>query len=83
MTLAVAAQNGLLRIRRPGWDLQTYLRIHLYGKRFAPFGDLWDRNIQNVLGFSTPQRVFLIGDGTDDYEPYTGEPDSDDMVTET
>lgn len=80
MTLDQLTAAGIARFLRPVWaDPAAYARIDLTPGGFrGPWMHLYDRRTQEAIGEPTPQHMPCVGDATDDYEPYHGEPDPAD-----
>ena len=79
MTLHEAVSLNIRRIRRPVWDENSYIKLHVVDGMMGPWAQLYDRKIQEPMGTPTPQQTFAIGDTTDDYVEYVGELDRNDF----
>ena len=81
MTLNEAAKGGINRVRRPMWaNPNAYARIDLVSGGMGPWLHLYDRDSQEVIGATTPQRFMLLNDTLNDYEEYQGEIDRTDAA---
>lgn len=80
MNIKEATQKGICRLRRPMWvPDECYIKIDLIAGGYGPWGHLFSRKEQAMIGEPTPQNFLVIGDATDDYEPYQGELDNADV----
>jgi len=81
MTLSEAAKQGVVRLTRPGWAADAYVKIHITPDgRLGPWMWLASRIRQECdrLGMVCPSEILAIGDKTDDYEPFVGDIDERD-----
>lgn len=75
MTLSEAVAQGHAWLRRKEWNTGARLRIdimvHDDGTRFrGPWGHLYDRETQRLIGAPTPQDFVMLDSGSDDeWEP--------------
>jgi hypothetical protein len=76
MTIQQAIQQRIPRVRQPQWaNPSAYLRLPLFADGgHGPWAELYDDlTQQDVLGERPgSQRVFLMFDTSENYEPYTG-----------
>ena len=71
MTLNECMRRKLTRIRKPNWQANAYLELHLGDDGFyGPWGRLFDQPTQNIIGVDSPQSVLLVGDDSEDWEEF-------------
>ena len=69
MTLSEASQQGIQKLRKPQWVTKAYLQIDLFPNGgHGPWGHLYDKETQQVIGEPTPQHVLVLGDTSDNWE---------------
>jgi len=85
MTIREALDNKVARIRQPHWIEEAYLKLDLLEGGFhGPWGHLYSRGEQQVIGEPTPQNFLVIcmnQNGENDFERYTGELDEEDKLS--
>lgn len=78
MTIAELAADGVERIRLPHWaDDDDYLRIYIHAGGYGLIGDLYSP-VQVLLGYDRPQSIMLVGENSDEWEAFTGDPADDE-----
>lgn len=76
MKLEEALKQGNNRARRIIWaESNCYLK-RLPG---TPISQLWSRRTQKIIECETPQVMILFTDNNEDWEPFTGEIDKEDI----
>ena len=83
ISIQEATKQGIKRLRDPRWvNPEAYIRIGIIengGRRFhGPWGSLYDRKTQEVIGEPTPQKFLLMQLLDDNGEEYKGPLDKDD-----
>lgn len=80
MTLDEAVRQKTTRVRKPYWaNAVAYLKIETFQGRPSGIGHLFERPTQEALGMKTPTALFVFEDSADDWEPYAGERDHNDI----
>lgn len=77
MTIQQAIQQRIPRVRLKQWGPDAYLRLPLFKNGTSgPWAELYDERTQAEVLEIRPgsQRVLVISDDNDQYEPFTGSP---------
>ena len=71
MTLNECLERKLTKIRKPQWQPNAYLELHLAHDGFyGPWGYLYDQPTQDAIGVESPQSVLIVLDISDDWEEF-------------
>ena len=78
MTIAEAAADGIKWLRLPEWQPRSYIKLFLpKDGGYGPWMYLFDRNIQEVMGYKTPMPILIEGHEAR-YEKFVGTVDQAD-----